>query len=171
MSAIPSNQQEPKRPWYKEPWTWFLIILPFTSVTAAVYMISTFNTHNVEMVVDDYYKKGKAINQELGRIKLAKSYGLSAIMRVEQGKILLDVNKNAQAPELAALSISFYHSTLSKRDFQVMATQRANGLFQADASQLSDGNWQVTVEPHDKSWKIQHRITVPLKGEQILIPR
>lgn len=160
-----------KRPWYKEPWTWFLIILPFTSVSAAVYMISTFNNHNVEMVVDDYYKKGKAINQELSRIKLAKTYGLSAILDVQGNNILLDVNKGKNAPELAALSISFYHSTLSVRDFKVMATQRANGVFQASSDKLSNGNWQVTVEPHDKSWKIQQRVTLPLEEKQVLLPR
>ncbi len=169
-----SNQQpenEELRPWYKEPWTWFLIIVPITSVTASFSMIQTFNQTNVEMVVDDYYKKGKAINQELSRIKKAKSYGISAFLTVNNGQLLLDLNKNKQAPEMAALVISFYHATQGKRDFNLMATQRANGTYFAQLPEALTGNWQITVEPHDKQWKIQQRITLPAEDKLILLPR
>ncbi|NTS77306.1 FixH family protein [Catenovulum sp. SM1970] len=159
------------RPWYKEPWNYLLIVLPVSSVTAASIMISTFNQNNVEMVIDDYYKEGKAINQKLERIKQAKAFGITALLSIEDDLLLLDVNKNKNAPELAALSLSFFHSTQGKRDFKVMATQRADGKYLARLPDAIKGNWQITVEPHDLKWKIQQRVSLPSEEQILLIPQ
>ena len=58
--------------WFKQFWPWFLIILPLTAVIAATNLLFTALDNKPDMVVDDYYSKGKAINEDLTLIKNAK---------------------------------------------------------------------------------------------------
>ena len=162
-------QPTPVSPWYKEPWPWVLIAIILIPMIVAAVRISIYNDYKVEMVVDDYYKKGKAINQEFDREKLAKTFGISALVNFEGHNIVLDMNHNGQAPEIASLMISFYHSTQGFKDFSLMATARADKKFSAVLpDQDLAGKWQLTIEPHDKKWKIQKNIILP-SDEQIII--
>lgn len=50
------------KPWYKQFWPWFLIILPLTVVIWTVVTVIVFANNSVSLVTEDYYKKGKGIN-------------------------------------------------------------------------------------------------------------
>ncbi len=164
-------QTNTSSPWYKEPWPWVLIAIILIPMLVAVVRISIYKEYKVEMVVDDYYKKGKSINQEFAREKLASSYNISALVNFTDHNIVLDVNHNNQAPKLASLIISFYHSTQGIKDFNLMATARADGKFSAELPNKNlDGKWQLTIEPHDKKWKIQKNIQLPARTQIIITP-
>ena len=72
----PANDK-PHEPWYRQGWPWFLIAFPATAVVAGiatlVIAIQTFDG----MVVDDYYKEGRAIVQTIGRVEHAREMGHS----------------------------------------------------------------------------------------------
>ena len=55
------NMADTKR-WYAEPWVWLLIALPMTAVIGGMITIYLAVTTSDGLVVDDYYKRGKAIN-------------------------------------------------------------------------------------------------------------
>ncbi|MER2493034.1 FixH family protein [Catenovulum sediminis] len=158
------------RPWYKEPWPWVLIAIIVLPMLVAAVRMSIYSEYQVEMVVDDYYKKGKAINQEFDRETLARDYGIAIFAEVSDQQILLDVNRNQKAPQIASLIVSFYHSTQSHKDQQVMATARADGIFSADLLKATEGKWQLTIEPHDKSWKVQKVVQLPHQGKILITP-
>ncbi|MCU4674530.1 FixH family protein [Catenovulum sp. 2E275] len=163
--------QSSTSPWYKEPWPWVLIAIILIPMLVAAVRLSIYNDYKVEMVVDDYYKKGKSINQEFAREKLAKTYNLSALVNFTEHNIVLDLNHNEQAPEIASLIISFYHSTQGFKDFNLMATARADGKFTAVLPEKDlSGKWQLTLEPHDKRWKIQKNIHLPDANQIIITP-
>ena len=66
------------RPWYREPWPWFLMSLPATAVIAGVTTVVIAIQSADGMVVGDYYKAGLAINQTLQREALAAQLGYRA---------------------------------------------------------------------------------------------
>ena len=66
------------KPWYREPWPWFLISLPATAVIAGVATVWIAATSADGLVVGDYYKTGLAINQTLARDDVAHALALTA---------------------------------------------------------------------------------------------
>ncbi len=70
------------KPWYAHLWPWLLMLGPFLVVLAASYSGWIAFTRQDAMVVDDYYKQGNAINQDLRRDAVAANLGLGFPARV-----------------------------------------------------------------------------------------
>jgi len=71
------------QPWYRHRWPWLLMIGP-VAVLIAGFITTWISFAGADaLVVDDYYKKGKAINQDLRRDRAAAALGLSASMRYD----------------------------------------------------------------------------------------
>ena len=49
-------------PWYKQFWPWFLITVPVLTVIMSGFLIHFATSGEDSLVIDDYYKEGKAIN-------------------------------------------------------------------------------------------------------------
>lgn len=163
--------EEPIRPWYKEPWPWVLITIIVLPIIIMVIRLNIYSDYKVEMVVDDYYKKGKAINQEFDRERLAKDYGIAIFAQFKPDRLLLDINKNQKAPkELASVIVSFYHPTQVVKDINLMATMRGDGLYTANLPENMKGKWQVTIEPYNKTWKVQKTIILPTPDKVLITP-
>ena len=77
------NKHEPKRPWYREPWVWLMIAFPMTAVIAGMTTIYLAVSTADGLVVDDYYKRGKAINMDLARDAAAARYQLKASIDID----------------------------------------------------------------------------------------
>ena len=80
-------------PWYKNFWPWFLISFPLAAIIGCAGLIYMAIGNGPDMVVDDYYKKGKAINLELSKFNKAKALYLGYIV-----KRLLDVSIGSEKP-------------------------------------------------------------------------
>ena len=87
--------------WYREPWVWLLILFPSMAVIGGMITIYLAVTTSDGLVVDDYYKRGKAINRVLARDKAAARYGLTATlafdMRENRAQLELASNNNIRA--------------------------------------------------------------------------
>ncbi|TKB50451.1 cytochrome C oxidase Cbb3 [Ferrimonas sediminicola] len=147
-------------PWYKQFWPWFLILLPGSVVIAALITIKVATDNPVALVAEDYYKKGKAINQDLSRITQARNLGLVFEMKQEAGQLVL-IQHGGPATG-AALEIEFHHTTLPHHDLTQMVTQDAQGRYLLPGDKLIDGKWQVMIDAHDQSWRLQKRLHLPL---------
>src|SRR5512139_2354344 len=80
------------KPWYREPWPWFLMSLPATAVVAGLTTAwIAFKTAD-GLVVGDYYKEGLAINQTLERDDAARALGLVATLKSVDGTLLLTLS-------------------------------------------------------------------------------
>ena len=98
------------QPWYKQFWPWFLIILPGTVVVACITTFVLFVHNDVDLVAEDYYKKGKAINVDLSKIKVAQNLSIFAKVRDlgDTIEIQLDKGKLEHNPAIKAI---FTHRT------------------------------------------------------------
>jgi hypothetical protein len=150
-----------KTSWYQEPWAWLVFILPFTAVVAGITTFIIANTNPDTLVVGDYYKKGKAINLELGKIKQAEKLGMRFGLKLVGDQ--LTVRPTGIEKEFPLLNVNFYHPTLEEKDFYLALTADGNGNFthHFEADQDVSGKWQVTISPFENHWKIQAEITLP----------
>lgn len=74
------DDAQPTTPWYREPWPWLLMIAPAAAVVGGIFTWWLAAHTNHALVVDDYYREGRAINQQLARDAEATRMGLSATL-------------------------------------------------------------------------------------------
>lgn len=142
--------------WYKNPWVWLVIFFPVLAVVAGIATVIITNQNQPEMVVDDYYKKGKAINQDLAIYNKAKELGVELSIKIDQERILIKNNK-----KLPAARVQFIHSTLGKLDFELMLTPNGDGVLTALLEKSITGKWTVVVSAFDNSWKVKNKLALP----------
>ncbi|MDV2856922.1 MULTISPECIES: FixH family protein [Oceanimonas] len=149
-----------QRPWYQQFWPWFLIVLPACVVVASLYTFYLANSHADSMVVDDYYKKGRAINQDLSELKEAERLGLIAELKLENGEIAIRMQGEHEAGEAIYLRLS--HPTLEAQDVQALLSSDANGIYRLRPDhELLKGKWHLQLEAFDKRWRLQNTVYLP----------
>ena len=148
-----------KNSWHKEPWAWFIFFLPFSAVVAgiATYIIANHNPD--PLVAGDYYKKGKAINLELTKIKQAQKLGMKFDLQLKDNHLLIKATGIERVFPL--LNVNFYHPTIEAKDFYLALTPDGNGDFRHEFEQSISGKWQITITPFENHWKIQNTIYLP----------
>ena len=147
--------------WYKQFWPWFLIILPLCAVAAAIstFIIATDNKPN--MVVDDYYQRGKAINADLSLIRAAKKLGINADVQQSDNNLSITLNN---VNDKSAITLYLHHATLTKRDLVKVLTADGNGVYLFENDKPLAGKWRIRIEPFDKKWRIEDPIFFPIQG-------
>ena len=139
-------------PWYKQFWPWFLIILPGTAVVATLYTVVIANQYADDLVVDDYYKEGLAINQQLTRQSRADSLKLTARFSHEQRQLDIRIEGRIEAHQLRLL---LSHAMESDRDFAVPVKLVAQGHYRVLLPQLIKGRWHWTLDEGVSShWRL-----------------
>lgn len=152
-----------EKPWYKQFWPWFLIAVPtVTFVMSGVLIHFATNTKD-SLVVDDYYKEGKAINISLDKIAAAKQRNITSDLTIMDGAVTLTFHSGIPQ-EGQALKLTFYHTTLQDKDTSVLLSRDAGGTYRGFIDAPLEGKWRVTLTPLDESWKIQQTLFLPAPG-------
>ncbi len=148
------------KPWYKQFWPWFLIALPMTVVVGTLYTVFIFSQNSVSLVAEDYYKKGKGINIDISKVNIAKENNLNAEVSADSNVIVIAFNKG-KLEHFPALNATFTHRTLANRDFSQLITADAKGNYRITLESAIEGPWFIELEPHNKEWLVQGRVTFP----------
>ncbi len=141
------------QPWYRHRWPWLLMLGPVAVLVAGfITMWISFSGADA-LVVDDYYKQGKAINQDLRRDRVAAELGLTASLRYDAaaGRLL---GKVAGVREAAPLTVLLVHPTVPQKDIRREVTPNANGEFELPLAMLERANWQVQLEDGQRQWRL-----------------
>jgi len=145
--------------WYKEPWAWLVFGLPFTAVVAGIGTYIIANHEPDPLVVGNYYKKGKAINFEISKVKLAQKLGMQFSLTLEDNELL--IKPTGIEKEFSLLHVNFYHPTQEFKDFALTLTPDGDGSFRKQLDHEVKGKWQITLSTFDNKWKIQNTIYLP----------
>ncbi|MGF1736695.1 FixH family protein [Photobacterium satsumensis] len=148
------------KPWYKQFWPWFVFAIPATSIVYSLTAVYIFSQNKVDLVAEDYYKKGKAINLDLSRLRVADALNLKAQVAVNDNDINVFFNKGDLA-NYPNLRVTFTHRTLANKDFTQMVSADLSGTYRFESSQVLDGPWFVELEPFDGDWMLQGRVNLP----------
>ena len=160
-------------PWYKEPWAWFVFILPFTAVVAGISTYIIANNDPDPLVIGEYYKKGKAINLQLAKVKNAQKLGMKFDFKLSKNNLVIQPTGIEKI--FPRLNVNFFHPTQEYKDFYLVLTPDGDGKFRHDFTgetaekQLTakalieslQGKWRITITPFDDQWKIQNTIYLP----------
>ncbi|KGY11240.1 CcoH [Vibrio tubiashii] len=148
------------KPWYKQFWPWFLIILPLTVVVWTIVTVIVFSQNSVSLVTEDYYKKGKGINVDISKQNVAKELELSASAYSEGDDVIIAFDKGL-LDHFPAITVMFAHRTLPDRDFTQLLTSDAQGNYLLSLDSELQGPWFIELTPHDQQWLVQGRVTFP----------
>ena len=152
MSAHPSTL-----PWYRQPEPWLLLLAPAVAVIAGGFTWWLAASANNALVVDDYYKQGKAINQTLARDERAIQLGIGARIDFDTTSERVLVQLRAQhggALQARELSLRFVHATRADLDQHLIVVRSDNGLWQAQSQGLPAGRWSVHLEDLQAGWRL-----------------
>ena len=147
-----------KKSWFKQFWPWFLIALPMVAVVGAVNLLFTAIDNKPDMVVDDYYTKGKAINNDFALINNAKELNIHALIKQKEEGLMISLEG---VKDKSSISFSLFHSTIAERDITSMLTADANGDYHFESDQDLTGKWNLRIEPFDKGWRLQKTVILP----------
>lgn len=141
------------KPWYKQFWPWVLIGLPAAAVIASVTTLFIAIENKPDLVAEDYYKKGKAIDVDLTRLDNAYKLALKFSLEIKGERIL--VTQTYGEPQTAALRLRFIHRTLKVNDFEQLITADGQGVYTMALDKELTGKWTIQLESFDGSWRIQ----------------
>lgn len=147
-------------PWYKQFWPWFLILVPLSSMIFSLNYAKLAVTTDNDLVVDEYYKEGRVINTRLDKIELAQTLNISTFLNINGDSVALTFNSGAPK-QGQALRLNFYHVTIAARDFELLLTRDAVGVYRGSHSTDIIGKWKVSLTPLDEQWKIQKTMNLP----------
>ena len=142
-------------PWYRQRWPWLLMIGPVWVIVGGIIMVTLASGRPDALVVDDYYKQGKAINQDLSRDRAAAAIGAQATLAYDPARSRLSGRVAAQS-SLAGLQIRIRlaHSTMPEKDLLLLVKPDAAGEFEVALPMLEQARWRVVVEPVERSWRL-----------------
>jgi uncharacterized protein len=167
---IDTARVTPIKPWYREPWPWYLMAGPFIVVVAATFTAWLAITSNDGLVTEDYYKKGLAIDQTLARSRLAEELGLELHARftaegVEMGLAAMSPQKGYTPPK--ALMMTLSHPTRAGLDQDVRLNE-INGKYVGSIRLPASGHWLILVEDEARTWRIMGNVVLPAMGEVVI---
>lgn len=149
--------------WYKQFWPWLLISIPLFSMLKAGHTVYIMNKQSPDLVVDDYYAEGKAINMNLAKYREAASRNLAGGVLIAGNKVIVNMQVN---PLLGnELHLHFTHNIFADKDFKVVAERSGESMFVAELPKVLDGKWNLVVSDQQEQWKLRASFVLPLAEE------
>lgn len=143
---------EPGTPWFRQFWPWFLIILPGTVVIAALWTLVIANRYADDLVVDEYYKEGLAINRQLVRQQRATELGLRASLSTAGRELTVEISGALSLPQLRLI---LSHPMEAEKDITLPLTRRQAGVYAVTLPVTLDGRWHWIIDAGDGSdWRL-----------------
>jgi len=140
------------QPWYRQFWPWFLIALPASVVVAALATAYIAHRGADDLVVQDYYKDGLAINRQLEKEDRANQLGISAALQFSDDSVKV---KMAGPVTDAKLQLLLSHPMEADSDFPVTLTRVSPGLYSGTLAQGIAPHWHWRLEQsQENGWRL-----------------
>ncbi|XOV87181.1 MAG: FixH family protein [Pseudomonadota bacterium] len=149
--------------WYRQPWPWVLIAIPFSAVAFGIVMFSMAMLHPDDLVVDNYYKDGMAINVQRDMDARAVALGVAAesVSLDEAGAVF-----RITGVDDASVQLDLHHVTDQARDVSILLSLGTDGLYRTLAPVAippmdAAGIWYLELHGMDGNWRLQQRVVTP----------
>ena len=138
-------------PWYRQFWPWFLIMLPASVVVAGFTTLYIANRHSDDLVADDYYKEGLAINRRIERTQNAKNLGIALSFSISERIVTVHSSGPLDAD---TLNLTLSHPLEADRDINVTLNRAAPGVYMAGIPAALAPRWHWAVEDGSAHWRL-----------------
>ncbi|EJN07956.1 FixH family protein [Herbaspirillum sp. YR522] len=163
----------PVAPWYRHRWPWLLMSGPAVVVVAGLLTVWLAVVRGDALVADDYYKQGKAINQDLRRDREAWRLGARLEVGFDpaagslRGRLALRGTPQA-GEEGRTLYLSLVHPTQPPRDRALVIQTAADGSFSLPMGELEQARWRMVVEDGSRRWRLHGSWNWPQQRQAVL---
>ncbi len=166
MMTFEQSSTDPIEPWYKQFWPWVLIGLPGTVVVASIITLFIAINNADDIVSDEYYKEGLAINRTLAADEKAKALQVQAKLGVDFSTQQLSIDLQGQLlPAPKQLRVQFVHPVNADDDFTLFLTATAPARYAGRLPQPLQGRWTIEIADAEASaWRLRKEIAVPAAG-------
>ena len=150
---ISNTSNEPITRWYQEPWVWFIIGIISVTVVWGTYRVVYAFQNADQVVVDDYYKVGKAINQDLTRDRIAHELKISGVITLhpESGALEVDMAGLLEAwPQQLRMHIMPTAPHEENQTFALLQNPARETVYRAHPRALPEGRYYIQIETLDK---------------------
>jgi len=154
------------KPWYREPWPWFLMSGPIIVIIAAFVSAWIALRTSDGLVSEDYYKEGLAAGETLARSKLAETLGITAAMRLEGDRVSVRLTAR-EAVKPNALHLTLSHPTRAGID-QHTVLKPAGAEYIGELNLPASGHWLLIVEDDAKTWRVLGGVMLPASKEVVI---
>jgi hypothetical protein len=155
--------REDTLPWYRQFWPWFLIMLPASVVVAGLSTWYIAHRHADDLVVDEYYKDGLAINRQLEKKQRAEAQGITASINVSGDQVLVTLAGETNAHQLNLL---LSHPLEADRDFATVLIRSGPGQYRGRLQQPIAARWHWTLELQEpEGWRLDGSLTASDIGD------
>jgi hypothetical protein len=144
-------------PWYRVPTAWLVFSLPLVSVIVGFVMLGFAIASYDGLVVDDYYRRGKEINLDLARDRLAAAQKMSASLQWGAREVSVDLRSTSALP--AQLELQLLYATREGHDARLPLMRTDGNRYRATLAELPPGRYYVQIAA--EGWRLLGSITVP----------
>lgn len=152
-----------EKPWYRQFWPWFIMALPATAVVAGISTVVIAVKNQDSLVRDDWYKEGRAINQNMARDEAAGRLGVFADVRVDTltGEITVSLkSKDSTHTSPTQLQLVLSHPTQAEADQHLVLLRGSDGNYRGHLQSALQGRFDIEVG--DTEWRLLSSRVFPL---------
>jgi len=126
--------------------------LPASVVIAGFITLYIASRHADDLVADEYYKEGLAINRQLAKQEEARVSGISASVSVGDSELTVNTRGPVSGP---VLRLRLSHPMESDRDFYLTLGRRSEGVYSAPLPNAVGPHWHWTLDSgEESSWRL-----------------
>jgi hypothetical protein len=144
-----ASHQELSNPWYQEFWAWFILTPLIVVVFVGATLLTVAIKESDDIVLDNYYKEGRMINQRIDQDAKAAALGLRAELKfdLEVGAILLTLTAKDKSELPKTLILNLDHPFEESYDITATMHQIVPGSYRTDIETRLTKRWYVRVSP------------------------
>lgn len=161
-----STANQSVKPWYREPWPWFLMSGPIIVIIAALTSAWIAIKSSDGLVTEDYYKQGLAAGETLARSKHAEELGVAAGLHLTAEQISIRLHMQASSLP-TALIVTLSHPTRAGID-QKSLLKLTGDAYVGKLNLPASGHWLVLVEDEARTWRVMGSVMLPATGEVMI---
>lgn len=172
------KEEQDNRPWYRQFWLW-VVLAPLIAVVCAMSVMVTMAFRNADdVVIDNYYKQGRMINQTMEQDRRALALNLSAHLRFDRttGEVFMQIPGQEKLPEQLLLLLG--HPFDADLDQQLIMQKLSANNYRGELTSNPSYAWYLTLMPEldpanrkDAEWILSGEIDFETAEETDLRPR
>jgi len=154
---------QPGLPWYRHSTVLLVVAIPTVAVIVGFAMLAVSFATFDGVVVDDYYKHGKGINQVLHRDETARRLGIVADISFKGPSVTADLHADEVVTWPESFTLRVLHPTRAGRDVVVEMSRQSGQRYTAAQVSVDPGEWIVQIDT--PQWRLSNRVRIENSSE------
>ncbi len=143
-------------------WPIALFSIPFAAVICGIAMLNIAFHYPDDVVVDEYYKEGMAINERIADTELAVELGIAAQIYLDGPRIRAEIS----GTEESLHQLNFHHVTDQNRDVAFNLIKQGEYFVALEPNSIAAdmghrGIWYVDLVGVEQGWRLKTRLKTP----------